>query len=111
MVDEESGYRCPPKNTQFKPGNNANPLGRGARKRLKPNQIVRKFLDRLETVSVGGKRTKMTVLQRLILRHGNDALKGNVESALLLLELRKYAENLGDTRPITIVIPEFMTRL
>jgi len=53
----------------------------------------------------------MTRLQRVILRHGNDAVKGKVESALLLLELRKYADEIGDTRPITIVISEFMTRM
>jgi len=111
MADEKSGYRRPPKHTRFQPGNNANPLGRGARKRLKPSQAVQKLLDRLETVSVGGKNTKMTRLQRVILRHGNDAVKGKVESALLLLELRKYADEIGDTRPITIVISEFMTRM
>ena len=111
MTDSEVGYKSPPRHTQFKPGNNANPIGRGARKGAKPREIVRKVLDRLETVSIGSKRTKLTRLERVVRKFGHDALRGNVESALFLLELRKYSEMIGDMRPIMFVITEDDLRL
>jgi len=111
MVDDRVGYKCPPRHTQFKPGNNANPLGRGARTRLKHGQIIQTIINQRETVLVGGKKKKITRLERMVLRHGNDALRGNVDSALLLLALRKQAASFGDMRPITIVMTPEMNRL
>jgi hypothetical protein len=111
MTDDKVGYKSPPKHAQFKSGNNANPRGRGARTHSKPREIVQRILNRLETVSVGGRNTKVTRLERVVRRFGNDALKGSVESALLLLDLRKHAEEIGDMRPIVLIVSEDGMRL
>jgi hypothetical protein len=106
VTDEKVGYKSPPKHAQFKPGNNANPRGRGVRKLPKQREIVQRILNQLETVSVGGRNTKVTRLERVVRRFGNEALKGSVESALLLLDLRKHAEEIGDMRPLIFIVAE-----
>jgi hypothetical protein len=43
MTDYEVGYKKPPRHSQFKVGNHANPKGRGARKRLSEADIMKRF--------------------------------------------------------------------
>ena len=40
MADYEVGYKKPPRHSQFKPGNRANPHGRGKRKLRTEAEIV-----------------------------------------------------------------------
>lgn len=106
MTDEKTGYGNPPRHTRFKPGNRANPLGRGAKKPAKHSDVVKRLLHTLETVSVGGKKTKVTRLEAIVQRIGDDALRGNMESARALLRLRKCSIATNDFQRIIFLYSE-----
>ena len=100
MTDEKVGYGNPPRHTRFKPGNRANPLGRGAKKQPTHSEIVKRLLHTTETVSVGGRRTRITRLEAIVRRMGDEALHGNMESARDLLRLRKSSVAMEDFQKI-----------
>ncbi len=106
MTDEKTCYANPPRDTRFKPGNRANPLGRGAKKRDKHSDVVKRLLHTFETVSVGGKKTKVTRLEAIVQRIGDDALRGNLESARALLRLRKCSIATNDFQRIIFLYSE-----
>lgn len=104
MTEHAVGYKKPPLHSRFGPNNNANPLGRGARKTLKPGEIVSKVLNTLETITEKGKNKRVSRIHRLVRRYGNAALKGDATSAALLLELRQHFETRGDINPRVLIV-------
>ena len=80
----EVGYCQPPKHTRFKPGNSGNPKGRpkGAKNEV---TILRNILNRQIDSRQDGKVRKISVLEGILLRFTEDALKGNPKSAAFLL--------------------------
>jgi hypothetical protein len=85
---EPVGYGHPPREHQFKPGQSGNPRGRpkGAKNEA---TILSETLNRKITKMEGGKTQKISVLNGVILRIAEDALKGNLRSAMFLLN--RYA--------------------
>ncbi len=106
MTDEKVGYGNPPRDTRFKPGNRANPRGRGAKKQPKHSDIVKKLLHTTETVSIGGRKTKVTRLEAIVRRIGDEAMHGNMESARALLRLRRCSVAMEDFQQITYLYSE-----
>ena len=106
MTDEKAGYGNPPRHTRFKPGNRANPLGRGAKKQPKHADIVKRLLNKTETLSVGGKKTKVTRLEAIVQRIGDEAMRGNMESAKTLLRLRKCSVATEDFQKVIFLYDE-----
>ena len=89
---EEVGYGRPPRAHQFKPGQSGNPRGRpkGAKNEA---TLLRAILGRKLTAREGGKPRTMTVLEAILLRFTEDALKGNTKSAAFLFN--RYARTEG----------------
>ena len=82
--DPEVGYGRPPRATQFKPGKSGNPKGRP--KGAKGESILlREILERRIATSSGHGRRKITVLEGILLRIAENALKGDPKSAAFLL--------------------------
>jgi hypothetical protein len=104
MANYETGYKKPPKHSQFKPGNRANPHGRRGKKEPRTvaeifNEVMNQFVEYRE----GGKPKRAPRIELLIKRYGAEALKGDVGAAANLLKLREKFEKLPDVT--TILIP------
>ena len=80
----EVGYCRPPKEHQFKPGRSGNAKGRpkGAKNEA---TILRDIMNRPIAIREGGRARKITVLEAVLRKFFEDALKGNPKSAAFLL--------------------------
>lgn len=87
----EVGYGRPPRAHQFRPGQSGNPKGRpkGAKNEA---TILRNTLNRQIASREGGKIRNISVLEGILLRFTEDALKGNPKSAAFLLNRYGLAE-------------------
>jgi hypothetical protein len=84
--DYQVGYGRPPVEHQFKPGNRANPKGRGKKTRNR-KVVVRDVLFELVKVNEGGVEKQMPALEVVIKRLLAQALKGETKAALTILGL------------------------
>lgn len=102
MADYEIGYKKPPRHSQFKPGNRANPFGRGKRNPRKEAEIFNEVMNHLAEYHQGDKTKRAPRIEVLIKCYGAAALKGDVSAAANLLKLREIFEKLPDTGIIYI---------
>jgi hypothetical protein len=107
MADYEVGYKKPPRHSQFKAGNRANPYGRRGKKEPRTEAaIFNDVLNHPAEYREGGKTKRAPRIELLIKRYGAAALKGDVGAAAKLLKLRKKFEKLPDVAPIIIEMTE-----
>ena len=83
-VVETVGYGRPPKQHQFKPGQSGNPRGR-PRGRKNEATILDELLHRKIEIREKNRIRKITVLEGMLLKFAEDALKGNPKAATFLL--------------------------
>jgi len=90
----EVGYRRPPKKSQFKQGQSGNPKGRpkGARNEA---TILNNIFNRQIEMREGGRVRKVSVLEAMLLKFTEDALKGNPKSAVFLLNRLRLTEGIA----------------
>ena len=93
----EVGYGKPPKATRFKPGQSGNPKGRpkGARGLGK---VLDEALAQEVTVTEGGRTTRVTKREALILSLVTRALKGDMRAAAQTLKLMEACERASDEK-------------
>ena len=93
--DDVVGYGRPPRAHQFRPGQSGNPSGRpkGAKNEA---TILDELLNRKINVREGGTSRKISILEAILLRFTEDALKGNVKTAAFLFN-RYLAIGAADT--------------
>ncbi len=82
----EVGYGKPPRATRFKPGQSGNPLGRpkGLRGVAK---VLEEALSQEVSVTEGGRTTRITKREALILSLVTKAIKGDMRAAAQTLRL------------------------
>ena len=95
MADYDVGYKKPPRHSQFKPGNRANPQGRrGKRESRKESEIVHDVMNGSVEFHEGDKLKRARRIQIMIKGYGAAALKGEVRAAETLLKIRaEFAGN------------------
>jgi hypothetical protein len=86
MADYKVGYRKPPKEHQFKKGVCANPKGRGKRPSPAYECVIEDVMSAPVTFQEGGRVKRATRAEVLVRKHVSDALKGDADSAVRLLE-------------------------
>jgi Family of unknown function (DUF5681) len=88
--DYKVGFCNPPRAHQFKPGNNANPMGRpkGTRNR---KVLVRELLLEPIAAREGNAVKKMSKLEAIVTQTINDGLKGDHKSRLLAIGMAREA--------------------
>jgi hypothetical protein len=82
--DYQVGYGRPPVEHRFKPGNRANPSGRGKNTRNR-KVVVREVLFELIKVNEGGVEKQMPALQVVLKRSLSQALKGDLKAAITVI--------------------------
>jgi hypothetical protein len=87
------GYSRPPKATQFKPGQSGNPKGRPKGPRS-IGAILGEVIGQKIAVAEGGKTRRLPVLEVMLRRVVNDAMRGDPKAVKLLLSLvERYTES------------------
>ena len=94
--NDRVGYGRPPKHSQFKPGHSGNPKGRpkGAKNEA---TIWRNVFNKRVAIREGGRQRKVSLLEAMILKFVENALKGNTKTAAFALNRYRLAE--GDSAP------------
>jgi len=89
--NNEVGYSRPPKEHQFKPGRSGNPKGRpkGAQNEA---TIWQSVLNKKIAIREGGRTRKVSLLEAIILKYVEDALKGNPKSAAFAFNRYQLAQ-------------------
>ncbi len=104
MSSYDVGYKKPPRDWQFKPGNRCNPKGRGKRKVETEAETLKRVLNFPAAFRHGGKSKRAPRIELMIRSLGSAALKGDVSAAAMLLKIRAHCEKHGDINPPTITI-------
>jgi hypothetical protein len=82
-----TGYKNPPKHSQFKPGKSGNPRGRP--KKDKDTGLIKltgRLLNQPTVITKNGKREKASIVEALILKIIQDAFAGNTKAQEFLLK-------------------------
>lgn len=82
------GYKQPPVEYRFKPGQSGNQKGRPKGIRNTATEVS-EILNQKIVVSTGERVRKMSVRQAILTRHAEAAIKGNIRAAEFLLELEQ----------------------
>lgn len=80
------GYRKPPREHRFKPGTSGNRKGR-PRRSVKLAGVLGKALQEQRTVTVDGRKTKMTNLEVIVRRMMEKATSGDIRAFSAIMEL------------------------
>ena len=104
MSSYDVGYKKPPQDWQFKPGNRCNPKGRGKRKVETEAEILKRVLNFPAEFRHRGKSKRAPRIELMIRRLGSAAFKGDVGDAAMLLKIRAHCEKYGDINPTIIIL-------
>jgi hypothetical protein len=94
----EVGYGRPPRDHQFKPGKSGNPKGRPKGAKSEASIWQTRLNEKIE-VREGRRVRRITVLEAILLRCIEGALKGNIKTASFVLG-RFAAAQAGETQEI-----------
>jgi len=86
------GYGRPPQEHQFKPGRSGNLKGR-PRGAKNEETILNNLLNRKIDIREGGRTRKISVLEAMLLKFAEEALKGNPKAATFLLNRYRPPES------------------
>jgi hypothetical protein len=105
--DAQVGYRKPPANTRFKPGQSGNPKGRPKGQRNLSSEIA-KAMAMPVPVTMNGRRKNVRTITALIWRLREKALGGDHKSLLLLINLiqSNQSEEKGQDSSLSALLAE-----
>jgi Family of unknown function (DUF5681) len=84
LGEDKVGYGRPPKEHQFKRGHSGNPSG-GRKAAKSEAAILREILSRKVTIRQGDKSQKIPLLEAILLKMAEEALRGDLKAAAFLL--------------------------
>lgn len=87
---EAVGYGRPPRSGQFKPGQSGNPKGR-PKGRKSETTILNELLYRKISIREDGRTRRVPVLEAILMRFREAALKGDTKSAAFILNRQRDA--------------------
>ena len=98
------GYGRPPSETRFRPGRSGNPRGRP--KGTRPiGAVLQDIIQKRATVTENGKTRRIPVLEVMLRRLANDAMRGDQKAIALLLSL---AHRYGEAPETTLQLREML---
>jgi hypothetical protein len=99
------GYRRPPESTRFKPGESGNPKGRPKGSRS-VGTVLLEIIQQKIAVTQNGKTRRLPLLEIMLRRLVNDAVRGEQRSIKFLLSL---LEHYGDSSQPAEQLAELLT--
>jgi hypothetical protein len=87
------GYGRPPVEHQFKPGQSGNKRGRPKGSKNEAT-ILNELLSRKININQNGKTRRISVLEGMLLKFAEDALRGNPKAAAFLLARKQLIESI-----------------
>ena len=100
--EQKVGYKNPPKQSRFKPGQSGNPSGRPKRKLLPPEAFFAE-LDKPILVKEGGKKRRMTREQALLMKTYSDAMAGDPSSRRFMYSvIERRSASAATTAPVDL---------
>ena len=104
MKKYDVGFKKPPLESRFKPGNQEY-LKRKKKKRKLEGESLWEFLGEIVEYRENGKLKRATRLELQVKSIGTEALKGNIAAADALLTMRSQALEVGVLNKIIIEFP------
>ena len=105
LAGYEVGYRKPPRETRFKPGQSGNPKGR-PRGSLDVATVLARTLREQVVVNEGGRRRSITKLEAAVKQIVNKAAGGDASSVRFLIGLAQMVEAQVETHETSAELPE-----
>jgi hypothetical protein len=91
--DYAIGYKKPPPNTRFQPGQSGNVSGRPKKIRTPDEVVEEEFRTPVTTVDASGKRRKISMWQAIVKRCNALAAQGDLKAMALAFKLpRRFGE-------------------
>lgn len=91
-----TGYKIPPKNSQFSKGKSGNPKGRPKRKTLIQDSYY--LLSDKVVITEGGKRIKVTRQELIVRQLIHLAAKGNISAIKLIIEMTEKSDFIMESK-------------
>jgi hypothetical protein len=99
------GYKRPPRQSQFRPGQSGNPKGRPKKATALPDVFLKELRTRVPIVS-NGKRKKVSLLEAIVKQHLNKAANGDAKAATIVFnQLKENKPDVGDN--LSELVQEF----
>ncbi|GBR74604.1 hypothetical protein NO1_1751 [Candidatus Termititenax aidoneus] len=95
--EPKTGYRNPPINTRFQPGESGNPDGKPVGT-LSLTTLLKNALDKHEPIKVNGKERKLSRADIMILKFFQNMMSENIDSELFLKYFREALDRV-DGKP------------
>jgi len=95
------GYGRPPLEHQFKPGQSGNKRGRPKGSKSEAT-ILNELLSRKININQNGTTRRISVLEGMLLKFAEDALRGNPKSAAFLLARKQLTESFEQPATATL---------
>ena len=100
--ERKVGYKNPPVESRFKPGQSGNPSGR-PKKKLTPMVAFFAELDKPIVVKEGGKKRRMTREQALLMKTYSDAMAGDPSSRRFMYSvIERRSASAATTAPVDL---------
>jgi len=96
--DYRVGYKKPPRQTQFKPGQSGNPQGR-PKGHTSPWEIISKLARRPVPIKIEGNARKIPIIEAIVWGLMSNAMNGNVKSTQLVFDALQESEKKGNYLP------------
>jgi Family of unknown function (DUF5681) len=96
------GYQKPPRHSRFKPGQSGNPTGRPKKKATTFAELFARELNRPVTLTIGGKRRRIPILQAIAKQYMNMAVKGDHKATALVMKAvePRQSDSKDDLSPV-----------
>jgi hypothetical protein len=104
MAKNRVGYGRPPHASRFKPGISGNPKGRPKKEPHAASDIIESTMESMVEFQERGVRKSASRRELSIRALVSKAIKGDVKSAEMLLDLREHAERYGNKTAQRIIV-------
>lgn len=94
--DYKVGYKRPPRQHQYQPGQSGNPSGRPKKLNLGIPELIEKHLETIVTIKEAGQTKRVTAKEAIVLRLLHDGAQGEPKALELLLLLRQKTDAPAD---------------
>lgn len=108
MSEYETGYRRPPKKSQFKKGQSGNPKGRPRKAPLVISSDDAEIMRRLDATIIHVRGVEMTMRQAEIRRLCDLELRGEARAGRLLERLREEVAQTGMGGTLRLPMDQFL---